>query len=233
MSTQVGRVRAVLTGVVRPFGRGTSGIDKQPRSGPVTVGPDGLDGDAQADLRVHGGIDKAVHCYPWSHHARWRTTLPPDAAGLPLLDRPGAFGENLSIDPGLDETGVHLGDRWRIGSAEFEVSQGRQPCWKLNHRFGVSDMSRRVQDSRHAGWYLRVLEPGTVQAGDAILLLGRPHPHASIDRLLRVIAERDCDPATLRELLALPLPASWRKLFQQRLERGEVESWTRRLDGDA
>mgnify|MGYP003575556328 CR=1 FL=1 len=231
----LGRVRTVLTGPVRPFGSKAvpSGIDKQPRPGPVAVGMAGLDGDAQGDLRVHGGPDKAVHCYPWSHHAAWREALAGHPAALARLAHPGAFGENLSLEAGLDEVGACIGDRWRIGSAEFEVSQGRQPCWKLNERFGVADMSRRVQDSGRAGWYLRVLRPGHVAAGDAVVLLARPHADWPVARLLRAIAERERDPAVLRDVLALPLPASWATLFRRRLDSGEVESWQRRLAGDA
>lgn len=224
----IGRVRMVLTGPARPTTRpgSLSAIDKQPRRGPVVADTLGLAGDEQGDLRVHGGPDKAVHCYPWSHYAHWRTALPTARR----LDRPGAFGENLSLD-GLDEDGACIGDRWQIGSAQFEVSQGRQPCWKLNDRFGVPDMARRVQDSGRAGWYLRVVQPGPLQAGDAVRLLERPHPHWSIARLLRLIATRDCTPALLDEVLALPLPPSWQRLFARRREHGQAEDWGARLRG--
>lgn len=233
LPTPIGRLRAVLTGEVQPYTRegSLSGIDKQPRQGPVQAGLLGLQGDEQGDLRVHGGVDKAVHVYPWSHYAGWRQELPGPLAALRLA-QPGAFGENFSLEPGLEEADVCMGDRWRIGpTALFEVSQGRQPCWKLNDRFGVPDMARRVQHSLRAGWYLRVIVPGPVQAGDEILLQARPHPEGSIARLLRAIAERDTDPTTLAQLLALPLPASWHKLFQGRLQSGQVESWTRRMEG--
>ena len=113
----------------------------------------------------------------------------------------------------------------------LEVSQGRQPCWKLNDRFGLPDMALRVQTSLRAGWYLRVLQVGQVQAGDTVWLLARPHPEWPIDRLLRVIAERDCAPETLREILTLPLPPSWHRLFTRRLESASVEDWSSRLVG--
>lgn len=226
--TQIAQVRAVLTGVVRPYTRAASrsAIDKQALAGPVAVHPLGLAGDEQGDPRVHGGPDKAVHCYPWSHYAHWRIALP----ATPLLQAPGAFGENLSLD-GLDEHGVCIGDRWQIGSAHFELSQGRQPCWKLNDRLQVPDMARRVQDSGRAGWYLRVLRPGQLQAGDAVRLLDRPHPDWSVARLLRLIADRDCAPALLDAVLALPLPAAWERLFRRRREQGQAEDWTARLQG--
>ena len=124
-----------------------------------------------------------------------------------------------------------IADQWRIGSAVFEVSQGRQPCWKLNDRFQVPGMALRVQRSLRAGWYLRVLQPGTVQAGDTVWLLARPQPAWPIARLLEVIDRRDCTPATLREILALPLPPSWQRLFQRRLDSGRSEAWDARLQG--
>ncbi|WP_200932099.1 MOSC domain-containing protein [Pseudorhodoferax sp. Leaf265] len=228
MTQAIARVRTVLTGPARPYTRpgSRSAIDKQPQAGPVAVGALGLAGDEQGDLRVHGGPDKAVHCYASVHYPVWRTELPPASR----LQAPGAFGENLSLD-GLDEHGVCIGDRWQIGSAQCEVSQGRQPCWKLNDRFGVPDMARRVQDSGRAGWYLRVVQPGQVQAGDSVLLLARPHANWSIARLLRLIAERSCVPAVLDEVLALPLPPSWERLFRRRREQGQAEDWAPRLQG--
>ena len=226
----IGEVHAVLTGPARPYTRpgSRSAIDKAPHTGPVGVATLGLAGDEQGDLRVHGGPDKAVHAYAWAHYARWQASLP--AAALPLLQRPGAFGENLSLD-GLDEHGACIGDRWQIGSAQFTVSQGRQPCWKLNDRFGVPDMARRVQDSGHAGWYLRVAQTGRVQAGDEVCLLDRPHAAWPLSRLMRVIADRDCAPAVLDEVLSLPLPPSWRRLFSRRREQGQAEDWAPRLEG--
>lgn len=230
MSRVIGRVRMVLAGPARPYTRpgSRSAIDKQPLAGAVEVGPLGLAGDEQGDLRVHGGPDKAVHCYTWAHYVHWRTVLPAVAAAR--LQQPGAFGENLSLD-GLDEEQVCLGDRWQIGSAQFDVSQGRQPCWKLNYRFGVPDMARRVQDSGLAGWYLRVTQPGQLQTGDAVQLLARPCPDWSIARLLRLIAARDCTTAVLDQVLALPLPPSWQRLFARRREQGQAEDWAARLQG--
>lgn len=224
----VARLRAVLTCqavcYTRPGSR--SAIDKQPRAGRIDVARDGLSGDEQGDRRVHGGPDKAVHCYAWSHHAAWQRELP----SVGRFGQPGAFGENFCIE-GIDEADVCLGDQWACGSAVFEVSQGRQPCWKLNDRFGVPDMSRRVQDSLRTGWYLRVLQPGAVSAGDAVELIARAHPDGPLTLLLSAIRDRSCDPVLLTRLLQLPLPASWRRLFNSRLECGRVESWAARLEG--
>ncbi len=228
----IGRVRAVLTGKVRPYTRpgSLSAIDKQPRSGSVAVNLLGLEGDEQADTRVHGGPDKAVHCYAWPHYDAWRDELTSSKA-TQLLQAPGAFGENLTLEPGLDEHQVCLADQWAVGSAVFEVSQGRQPCWKLNDRFETPDMARRVQQSGRAGWYLRVLTPGQIAAGDVIQLTARPHGDWPLARLLQLIADRNCEPQVMRSALALPLPASWHKLFQGRLDSGQIESWQKRLEG--
>jgi MOSC domain-containing protein YiiM len=201
-----------------------SSIDKKSVSGPRRVEQMGLVGDSQADRRVHGGIDKAVHCYPWTHYEFWRQRLP----GHSLLQEPGAFGENLSIE-GMDEQGVCIADRLRVGSVVFEVSQGRQPCFKLNLRFGVKDMAAQVQETLRAGWYLRVLEPGVLSAGDRFELLDRPHPEWTIARILTVIRDREVSPAILEPLLHLPLPSSWRRMFERRLHSSEVEDWSRRL----
>lgn len=213
-----------------------TGINKTPVDGAVPVSVTGLVGDAQGDTVIHGGVDKAVHVYPWSHYPHWRGALEHNLRATQLLSAPGAFGENLSIEglegDVLDERAVCLGDQWRVGaSTVLEVSQGRQPCWKLNDRFEQRDMAARLQHSLRAGWYLRVLKSGPVQAGDAIVLLRRPHPEWSIARLLELIDRRTTEPTTLREVLALPLPDSWRRLFARRLASGESEAWERRIDG--
>ena len=226
----IGQVLVVLTGRAVPYTRpgSFSAIDKRPLAGPVAVQAEGLAGDEQGDRRIHGGPDKAVHVYSWTHYAQWQRTL----GALPVLQAPGAFGENLSIDT-PDEHTVCLGDEWRVGSARFAISQGRQPCWKLNDRFGVPDMARRLQDSGRTGWYLRVLQAGAVQAGDAIMLTARPHPDWPLERIGALIRQRVCTPAVLHEVLALPLPPSWRRLFERRLAQGQAEDWAPRLDGPA
>ncbi len=221
-------IGAVLTGRVAPLGDGsaTSAIAKTSVEGPVAVGPLGLSGDAQADRRVHGGPEKAVHHYALDHAAAWRADLP----GLPdLLERPGAFGENISTHS-LTEHDVCVGDLWRAGSALLQVSQARQPCFKLNLRFGVSDMARRVQASGRTGWYYRVIEEGFVAAGDALDLVERPHPDWPLSRLLHHFYVDRLDAAALREIAGLAaLTESWRSLAARRLASGAVEDWRRRL----
>ncbi|MCC4605065.1 MOSC domain-containing protein [Xanthomonas campestris pv. badrii] len=224
-STPIDRV---AIGVARDFSRpGTrSAIDKRAVRGPVRVGIDGLDGDEQGDRRVHGGPDKAIHHYPRDHYAAWRSELGAHA----LLENAGAFGENLST-VGLTEADICLGDRFALGTAVVEVSQVRQPCWKLSDRFGVRDMARRVQDTGRTGWYYRVLQPGVVAAGDILALQARPHPHWSLSCLQHLLYARAVDETAIAEVLTLPLVPSWRILFERRLQRSQVESWSKRLDG--
>ncbi|WP_425480177.1 MOSC domain-containing protein [Xanthomonas cassavae] len=221
-------IDSVAIGVARDFSRpGTrSAIDKRAVPGPVRVGIDGLDGDEQGDRRVHGGPDKAIHHYPREHYAAWRSELGAHA----LLESAGAFGENLST-VGLTEADICLGDRFALGTAVVEVSQVRQPCWKLSDRFGVRDMARRVQDTGRTGWYYRVLQPGAVTAGDILALQARPHPHWSLSRLQQLLYARAVDETAITEVLTLPLVPSWRILFERRLQRSQVESWSKRLDG--
>ena len=222
------RIEAVLTGravdYTRPGSR--SAIAKVAVAGAVEVGVEGLAGDEQGDRRVHGGPDKAIHHYPREHYATWAEEI----GAHPLLAMPGAFGENLS-STGVSEADLCLGDRLRLGTALVEVSQGRQPCWKLSDRFGIADMARRVQDSGRSGWYYRVLAPGAVQAGDTLELLERPHPHWPLPRLAELLYRRTLDRGELAAALELPLVPSWRAVFARRLEQGGTESWESRLAG--
>ncbi len=222
------RVDALLTGHAKPYARpgSFSGIDKHLRTGSVQIGELGLSGDEQGDTRVHGGPDKAVHHYAFEHYAQWQEELGP----LVLLQAPGAFGENISTH-GLDEGNVCIGDQFVLGGALLEVSQGRQPCWKLNDRFDVADMARRVQSTGRTGWYYRVLQAGSATTGDLLALKERPHPDWTLRRLGTLLFDRVLDPAALEPALLLPLVPSWRKLVERRLQQREVEDWSRRIDG--
>lgn len=222
-----GCVLAVCTGQAVAYARGArSAIDKHARSGRVACGLLGLNGDEQGDRRVHGGPDKALHHYPSEHYAVWRAEL----GTHPLLDTPAAFGENLHTS-GLTEADVCLGDRYRVGDVLLEVSQARQPCWKLDERFGRPGMAAQVQRTGRTGWYYRVLEEGAVWAGAQLMLLARPNPGWSLARLLDVLYRPSLDAAELRAALTLPLPPNWQRLLQRRLDSGELESWDARLAG--
>ncbi|TQM10642.1 MOSC domain-containing protein YiiM [Pseudoxanthomonas sp. 3HH-4] len=221
-------IDGVLAGKAVEFTRpgSRSAIAKSRLEGRQPVTLLGILGDEQGDLRVHGGPDKAIHHYPADHYARWRD----DIGAHPLLDAPGAFGENISTH-GMTEDAICLGDRFRLGTALVEVSQSRQPCWKLSDRFAVSDMARRVQESGRTGWYYRVLEEGEVQAGDRMTLEARPHPTWPLARLIELLYRRSPEPALLRDVLLLPLVPSWRTLFERRLAQGAIEDWGKRLTG--
>jgi MOSC domain-containing protein YiiM len=183
--------------------RVASAIDKRPVDGRVALSALGLDGDEQADLRVHGGPDKAVCCYPSEHLPRWAALLGRDA--LP----PGAFGENLTL-AGLVETGVHIGDTYTLGDAVVQVSQPRGPCFKLAARWGAKALTREMAYDMVAGFYLRVLEPGTVGAGD-VLALAERRSAVSVAEVLRVTYRDRHDPEALARVVAVPeLAEQWR-----------------------
>ncbi len=228
----LGTIHAVLHGRAQPYrhtdGRpgGLSAIAKQAVSGLVRATALGLEGDEQGDPRVHGGPDKAIHHYAREHYEAWRAEL----GELPVLAAPPAFGENFS-STGVTESDICLGDQVRAGTCLLEVSQSRQPCWKLNVRFGVADMALRVQRSGRTGWYYRVLEPGTVQAGDELQLMARPHPEWPLSRVIHLLYTDVLNLADLRALSKLPLPASWEKLVGRRLDSHSLENWDRRTLG--
>ncbi|WP_330084917.1 MOSC domain-containing protein [Methylocystis iwaonis] len=219
----------VLVGAIAPLGDAgrTSAIVKAPAPGPWRIGQTGLEGDAQADLKHHGGPEKALHHYAFDHYATWRAEIG-DAAPLAA---PGAFGENLSTSGWTEET-VRLGDVIRFGSALLQVSQGRQPCFKLNLRFGLRDMAARVQRSGRTGWYYRVLQEGVAQEGDALALIERPCPDWPLARLSRLLYRDTRDREGLAAMAALPqLAEGWRALAQRRLDTGKTENWSARLYG--
>jgi MOSC domain-containing protein YiiM len=155
-----------------------TGIYKEPVGGRVTVNEFNLADDAQADLRVHGGYAKAVYVYPSEHYEFWRKELPD--ADLPF----GIFGENLTTH-GLTETSVNVGDRFRIGTAEFIVTQPRQPCFKLGIRFGRADIIKRFAKSGRSGFYLAIEKTGELGAVDAIEFLSREAHQPSIFEIVR------------------------------------------------
>lgn len=217
----------LLTGKAVPYTRpgSCSAIAKTAVPGPSRVTFTGIAGDEQGDLRVHGGIDKAIHHYPLDHYAFWKREL-----HSPLLETPGAFGENLST-LGWTEDSVHLGDVIRAGTAVLEVSQGRQPCWKLNDRFGHPRVAAMVQSTGRTGWYYRVKQEGVVAPGDELVRIERPFPDWPLSRLITLLFDKTLDPALLESASQLPLPASWMKLIHHRMEKNQVESWQKRLEG--
>ena len=221
------RLSAIFTGRAVPYTRpgSRSAIAKSPVDGILRIHAEGLEGDEQGDRRVHGGPDKAIHHYPFDHYAFWR-----GVHAHPLLHAAGAFGENFS-STGWTEADIHLADVIRVGSATLQVSQGRQPCWKLNDRFGHPDIARTMQSSGRTGWYYRVLEPGSVCSGDAMVVIERPCTAWPLRRLMSVLFDRTLAHDVLAEASRLPLPPSWKQLLERRLQKNEVESWQSRLEG--
>lgn len=219
----------LLIGAAAPLGpRGLpSAIDKREVSTRLLVSRAGLEGDVQGDRRRHGGLDKALHHYAYDHYGQWVVEIGARA----VLEQPGAFGENLSTR-GMTETSIAIGDVFRLGGAVLQVSQGRQPCWKLNVRFEHAEMAATVQRLGLTGWYYRVLEEGYIAAGDEFYLLERASPEWTLERAWRLLYVDTMNPGELREMASLQhLSEGWRKTAGRRLETGFVEDWKPRLEG--
>lgn len=172
LNISVGTVRDLFVPQSDAMRRVATGIHKQAVEGPVAVGKLGLAGDEQADLTVHGGLNKAVYAYPSEHYAFWKTQR---TAALkreePLAA--GSMGENLTLQ-GLLESDVWIGDRLRIGGVLLQVTEPRHPCYKFNAKMGFGHAAKMMLQSGYSGFYLRVLETGEIAAGDAVELIAGP-----------------------------------------------------------
>jgi MOSC domain-containing protein YiiM len=200
ISVQVGRPRLLGTdvGLPLPLKRPwRSAFIKEPVTGPILLRSTNLDGDEQADPRVHGGPDMAVLCYSAEHYAQWRLEL-----GIPELG-PGGFGENFTI-AGQDELSVCIGDVYEVGGAQVQVSQPRGPCYKISYRWRRPDLLGLVEANGRHGWYVRVLREGAMEAGQEIRLLDRPNPLWTIRRAADVFRERRRNGVPASELAGLP-----------------------------
>lgn len=221
-------VAALCVGRLRQLGSSghLSGILKRPIKGDIELGTSGFAGDEQGDRRHHGGPEKAVHQYPSEHLPAWRRDFP----GQRERFRPGSLGENLSTI-GMTEDAVCIGDTYRLGSAVLQVSQGRQPCWRIDEHFGVRGMAKYMQETRRTGWYCRVIEPGFAAAGLELVRLARPRPDWTIARILKAFYFNLLDIAELQVLAEIPeLSESWRCVARKRVERASVETWDARLN---
>ena len=214
-SIQVGLPRQIgAEGAPDPMDRPwTSGFFKLPIPGPVRLGAYGLEGDGVADRVNHGGRDKAVLLYAAGHYEGWRAEL-----GLDVFPF-GAFGENLTVD-GQDEGTVCIGDTYAIGPAVVvQVSQPREPCWKLARRWHRKDLPARVVANGRGGWYIRVLEPGAIEPGMDLVLDDRPNPEWTIAAANLVMHHRKRDRDAAAALAACPfLAASWRDELADRAQ---------------
>jgi MOSC domain-containing protein YiiM len=190
----------------------STGIFKRPVSGTVLVRRLNLDGDRQADLKVHGGPDKAVYAYPSEHYPFWQRELGQDLAW-------GAFGENLTVE-GLSEDTLCIGDTVEIGTSIFQVSQPRLPCYKLAAKFQRDDMIRRFLDSRRVGFYLRVLQEGALASGDPITLAAQDPRRLTIREITDLYVTKNPARSLIERALSVePLANSWREHFTSLLYR--------------
>ena len=184
--TQIDRL---LIGGPKPFRADgeMSAMARDPVDRQVRLRKLGFEGDQVADPAVHGGVDKAVHLYPAEHYPRWQAYFAEkDLGPHPLLDAAGAFGENLSAS-GLTEEKVRIGDRFRIGSALVEVAQGRQPCWKIDHHFGMHGLTGAVISTGRCGLYFRVIEEGEVAPMDRIEQVEQAPQDWTVERVFRLL----------------------------------------------
>lgn len=187
-----------------------SAIQKRPVTGKIYLDFTGFEGDQVADPDHHGGRDKAVCVYSEDHFPFWEKQLS-------RLISPGAFGENLTVQ-NMKETEIHIGDIFKIGEAEVQCSQPRQPCHKLNKLFQYQKMACQFQTSGYSGFYLRVLKPGWLESGDPFELL-EPDPHQiSVDDANRLMHEDKKNSSKLKKILGLDsLSQDWRGIFEKRL----------------
>lgn len=200
-----------------------TGIVKRPVHAPVHLKTLNFEGDGQADLVHHGGADKAVCVYPHDHYVYWENDLK-------LTLSPGAFGENLTVK-GLTEDKVHIGDIFQLGEAVVQVSQPRQPCFKLAKRYGIKELPLKFQTTGFTGYYFRVLQEGIVRERDALSLL-EEHPMKRSVQYANTIMHHDKKNREGIEMLLNvdALSANWRATFEKRLQGIEPDA-SKRLEG--
>lgn len=221
-------LKGVYAGRIQPnfSGDRASAIDKLPLEAGVMVLREGIHCDQQADGDNHGGPERALLHYCLDHYSWWRDRYPEQA---PRFLAPG-FGENLSSG-GMNESGVLIGDIYRIGRCRVQVSQPRSPCWKLNVRFGVPDLAREVQDNGRCGWFYRILETGALAVGDGIELIGRTEGNPSVAAVMRAIYH-DLDRDQLQSLTRLEsLAPNWRSKAAAALQGKRFSNSLKRLTG--
>lgn len=222
LTIQAGKPQAVA-----PQGDGKAwmtGFQKHAVGSPVWLGRLNFVGDEQADLKHHGGPDKAVCVYPAAHYPQWQNELDLDLS-------PGSFGENLTV-AGQVEEDICIGDIWKIGDAKVQVSQPRQPCWKLSRWWNVEDLAVRVQETGRTGWYLRVITEGDVEAGASIRLVDRAHSDwtiAAANQRMHHDKNNVTAAATLAKLSELSI--SWRETLKRRGQKRNEPAPENRLYG--
>jgi MOSC domain-containing protein YiiM len=190
-----------------------TGIFKEPVSQGVMLRTLNLDGDQQADLKVHGGVTRAAYGYPSEHYSFWRSELPDVDLSW------GMFGENFTTE-GLSEDRVFIGDKFRIGEAEVIVTGPRMPCYKLGIKFGRADIISRFMASRRTGFYFSVAREGMIDTGEPIELINREQQDISVADITRLYAFEKNDVEGMRRAIAVKaLPENWRGYFQHRFDK--------------
>jgi MOSC domain-containing protein YiiM len=190
-------------------------IFKDPVKGPIMLRKLNLDGDRQADLTVHGGIDKAVYSYPVEHYDYWGKQFP----DTDLMW--GMFGENFTTE-GLLEDAVNVGDQFQIGSAMLVATQPRMPCYKLGVRFGRMDVIRRFMTSGRSGIYFKILKEGEVKTGDKIKNIKRDKNNVTVKDIVSLYISKnriDIIEMMRRAIKIRDLPEGWRYEFEQKIEQ--------------
>ena len=228
ISIQVGLPQTLgVKGASSPMDRPwTTGFFKSSIEGEIWLGSTNLVGDGQADLKNHGGVEKAVLAYAAEHYPTWRE-------GLQLPDLPyGAFGENFTV-AGQTESSVCIGDVYNLGKAQIQVSQPRQPCWKLSRRWRIRDLALQVQKNGRTGWYFRVLKKGNIEPNLPLILQDRPYPQWTVKRANQIMHQEKNDRASAAELAACPLLASnWQQTLSRRAKKSVNSDPAPRLWGN-
>ena len=192
----------------------TTGIFKKPVQGSVRLRKLNLEGDKQADLKVHGGVDKAVYAYAGEHYDYWRQELPD--MSLPW----GMFGENFTTE-GMFEESVNIGDQFKVGTANLIATQPRMPCYKLGVKFGSMDMIKRFLASGLTGVYFKVMKEGELEQGDEIKLIKKDENSVTVKDIVRIYTIDKDDIQTIERAIKIKdLPNGWRYHFIKQLEQG-------------
>lgn len=217
----------VFSGKIQDYpGSRPSAIGKIQVDGELMLTELGLEGDEQAEKKIHGGPDRALCHYPREHYPYWAREFPDQADQFVAP----AFGENLSTD-GLTEQNVYIGDIFRWGEALIQVTQPRSPCFKLNFHFGISDMASLMQNCGKTGWLYSVVAPGMVSADAPLELLSRVSD-VSVQEAIAIAWHMPFDDEQYHRLLsAAGLSKSWTRTLQKRRLSGKIEDQTRRLSG--
>lgn len=192
---------------------------KRPVQGAALIRFDGMTGN-DGDCEQYSDPDKALLHYAFDHYEYWRKWL---TEPNPLLENAGAFSENLSTT-GITEQMMCIGDILRIGTAIIQITEGREACNTMNQRFNCPVMNVEMHNTHRNGWFYRVLEEGSMKAGDDVILQERPNPEWTIARVQGHLFNGELDPKILRRLSTLPYLANdWKMLFTRRLESGVLE----------